>query len=108
VMNGGYTVGIMADMALEELALAGVTALTLGASSGVTLPAMAVKTGLETHVWLDINNGMDRTGISPGEKAIDLYKMILLEVQLAFRPLISPSLRSLLIVFRCSFFILHL
>jgi len=41
------------------------------------LSAMAVKTGLETHVWLDINNGMDRTGITPGEKAADLYKMII-------------------------------
>jgi D-serine deaminase-like pyridoxal phosphate-dependent protein len=27
-------------------------------------------------VWLDINNGMDRTGIYPDEKAADLYRMI--------------------------------
>jgi D-serine deaminase-like pyridoxal phosphate-dependent protein len=40
------------------------------------LSAMAVKTGLKTHVWIDINNGMDRTGISPGKEALELYKMI--------------------------------
>ena len=34
---------------------------------------MARKTGLETHVWLDINNGMNRTGIIPGEKSIRLF-----------------------------------
>ena len=27
-------------------------------------------------LWLDINNGMDRTGIAPGEKAIQLYQML--------------------------------
>jgi D-serine deaminase-like pyridoxal phosphate-dependent protein len=43
----------------------------------VQLSQMAVKTGLETHVWLDINNGMNRTGIYPGENAVRLYKMII-------------------------------
>jgi D-serine deaminase-like pyridoxal phosphate-dependent protein len=38
---------------------------------------MAVKTDIGTTVWLDINNGMNRTGIAPGEKAADLYKLIL-------------------------------
>jgi len=38
---------------------------------------MAIKTSIETTVWLDINNGMNRTGIYPGEKAADLYKLIL-------------------------------
>jgi D-serine deaminase-like pyridoxal phosphate-dependent protein len=37
---------------------------------------MAYKTGLETDVWLDINVGMNRTGISPGKEAASLYKMI--------------------------------
>ena len=37
---------------------------------------MARKTGLETRVWLDINNGMNRTGVSPGEDATRLFKMI--------------------------------
>lgn len=43
----------------------------------IQLSDMARKTGLETHVWLDINNGMNRTGVIPGEKAARLYKRIL-------------------------------
>jgi D-serine deaminase-like pyridoxal phosphate-dependent protein len=42
----------------------------------IQLSDMAKKTGMETHVWLDINNGMNRTGISPGENAARLIKMI--------------------------------
>jgi D-serine deaminase-like pyridoxal phosphate-dependent protein len=38
---------------------------------------MACQTGLKTHVWLDINNGMNRSGIVPGEEAVRLYKMII-------------------------------
>ena len=45
LLNGGYTVGIAADMAIEELAMAGLTALTLGAASEVTVPGMALKAG---------------------------------------------------------------
>src|SRR5450759_4159820 len=41
------------------------------------LSEMARNTGLETHVWLDINNGMNRTGITPGERAVRLYKRIM-------------------------------
>jgi D-serine deaminase-like pyridoxal phosphate-dependent protein len=40
------------------------------------LSDMAQRTGMETHVWLDINNGMDRTGIAPDKKAARLFKMI--------------------------------
>jgi D-serine deaminase-like pyridoxal phosphate-dependent protein len=40
------------------------------------LSDMARRTGLETRVWLDINNGMNRTGVSPGEDAAMLFKMI--------------------------------
>ena len=40
------------------------------------LSEMSKKTGLKTHVWLDINNGMNRTGISLGEAAL-LYKMMI-------------------------------
>jgi len=29
-----------------------------------------------TSIWLDINNGMNRTGIQPGEKAIGLFRLI--------------------------------
>ncbi len=42
----------------------------------IQLSEMARKTGLETHVWLDINNGMNRTGIAPGNKAARLFKRI--------------------------------
>jgi D-serine deaminase-like pyridoxal phosphate-dependent protein len=43
----------------------------------IQLSDMARKTGLETHVWLDINNGMNRTGVVPGEKAARLFKRIM-------------------------------
>jgi len=43
----------------------------------IQLSDMARKTGLEAHVWLDINNGMNRTGVIPGEKAVRLYKRII-------------------------------
>lgn len=36
----------------------------------------AVKYNIVTSVWLDVNNGMNRTGIVPGEPAAKLYKMI--------------------------------
>jgi D-serine deaminase-like pyridoxal phosphate-dependent protein len=41
------------------------------------LSDMSVKTSQETNVWLDINNGMNRTGIAPGDDAARLYKMII-------------------------------
>ena len=40
------------------------------------LSQLAVETGMKTNVWLDINNGMNRTGIPPGEEAIRLIKKI--------------------------------
>jgi D-serine deaminase-like pyridoxal phosphate-dependent protein len=43
----------------------------------VQISDMARKTQLETGVWLDINNGMNRTGVMPGEKAARLYKRIM-------------------------------
>jgi D-serine deaminase-like pyridoxal phosphate-dependent protein len=43
----------------------------------IQLSDMARKTGIETHVWLDINNGMNRTGITPGEKAVRLFNRII-------------------------------
>lgn len=36
----------------------------------------AVKYGMETRLWLDINCGMDRTGVLPGEEALHLYTLI--------------------------------
>ena len=38
---------------------------------------MARSIGIETDVWLDINNGMNRTGVIPGEKAVRLYNRII-------------------------------
>ena len=40
------------------------------------LSRMSCETGLETHIWLDINNGMNRSGIIPGKEAVRLYQMI--------------------------------
>jgi|WetSurMetagenome_2_1015567.scaffolds.fasta_scaffold00863_9 D-serine deaminase-like pyridoxal phosphate-dependent protein len=42
----------------------------------IQLSDLSRRTGLETHVWLDINCGMNRTGITPGEKAVRLYERI--------------------------------
>jgi D-serine deaminase-like pyridoxal phosphate-dependent protein len=39
------------------------------------LSEMAVRYGAETEIWIDINVGMNRTGIVPGEEAARLYKM---------------------------------
>jgi D-serine deaminase-like pyridoxal phosphate-dependent protein len=38
---------------------------------------MSVSAGMETHVWLDLNVGMNRTGIIPGNEAVSLYKKII-------------------------------
>jgi D-serine deaminase-like pyridoxal phosphate-dependent protein len=40
------------------------------------LSEMACQYNIDTHIWLDINTGMNRTGISAGEEAIRIYKMI--------------------------------
>lgn len=41
------------------------------------LSELALLNSVETHVWLDINNGMNRTGVPPGNNALKLYKLIL-------------------------------
>lgn len=43
----------------------------------ILLSDMARKTRLKTNVWLDINVGMNRTGVVPGEKAKRLYSRII-------------------------------
>jgi D-serine deaminase-like pyridoxal phosphate-dependent protein len=43
----------------------------------IQLSDLARKSGVETHIWLDINNGMNRTGVIPGEKAARLFKRIM-------------------------------
>jgi len=40
------------------------------------LSAMACRKNMETKVWLDINNGMNRTGVTPGADAVRLIRMI--------------------------------
>jgi D-serine deaminase-like pyridoxal phosphate-dependent protein len=39
------------------------------------LSEMACSYDLQANIWLDINVGMNRTGIAPGEDAVRLYKM---------------------------------
>jgi D-serine deaminase-like pyridoxal phosphate-dependent protein len=46
------------------------------------ISALAVETGIETEVWLDINNGMNRTGIIPGREAVKLLRQINLSPKL--------------------------
>ena len=41
----------------------------------IQISDMACRYNIETHIWLDINVGMNRTGIVPGEEAIRLYKL---------------------------------
>ena len=36
----------------------------------------AIRHGAQTDIWLDINNGMNRTGIYPGDKAAELFTLI--------------------------------
>jgi D-serine deaminase-like pyridoxal phosphate-dependent protein len=51
------------------------------------LSLAAVTTGLKTAVWMDINNGMNRTGVSPGDTAIRLFKLIIASPMLIFEGL---------------------
>jgi D-serine deaminase-like pyridoxal phosphate-dependent protein len=49
------------------------------ADSSAVAEQLAVKAAayaLEADIWLDINNGMDRTGIRPGKEALLLYQKI--------------------------------
>jgi D-serine deaminase-like pyridoxal phosphate-dependent protein len=40
------------------------------------LSEMAVQTGLDTQVWIDINNGMNRSGMAPDDEAVKLFGII--------------------------------
>lgn len=40
------------------------------------ISSLAVKNNSETHVWLDMNVGMNRTGIIPGKEAAALFRKI--------------------------------
>jgi D-serine deaminase-like pyridoxal phosphate-dependent protein len=41
----------------------------------VQLSEMAIRYDAETQIWIDINVGMNRTGIAPGDEAVRMYKM---------------------------------
>ena len=40
------------------------------------LSELACRYDEDTRIWLDINNGMNRTGIVPGEEAVNLFRLI--------------------------------
>jgi D-serine deaminase-like pyridoxal phosphate-dependent protein len=40
------------------------------------LSGQAMDANININVWLDINNGMNRTGIAPGKKAVELFHLI--------------------------------
>jgi D-serine deaminase-like pyridoxal phosphate-dependent protein len=40
------------------------------------IASIAITSGMNTSVWIDINNGMNRTGMLPGEEALRLYAKI--------------------------------
>jgi D-serine deaminase-like pyridoxal phosphate-dependent protein len=60
----------------QEFKTSNISCITDNEEVIIRLSDMSRKTGMETHVWLDINCGMNRTGIIPGEKAIRLYERI--------------------------------
>jgi len=41
------------------------------------LAEKAVKARVTAHIWIDINNSMNRTGITPDDKALRFYDMII-------------------------------
>jgi D-serine deaminase-like pyridoxal phosphate-dependent protein len=42
----------------------------------IQISEMARKTGMEANIWIDLNLGMNRTGVIPGEKAARLYRRV--------------------------------
>ncbi len=49
--------------------------LTDNATAANAISALAVEMGLEISVYIDLNVGMNRTGIEPGKGAIELYRL---------------------------------
>lgn len=41
-----------------------------------TFSSIAKEKNVHVHLWLDINNGMNRTGMPAGESAVELYQLI--------------------------------
>ena len=60
----------------KEFSGAKISCITDSEEVIIQLSDMARNTGIETHVWLDINNGMNRTGVTPGERAVRLFNRI--------------------------------
>ena len=52
--------------------------------------------GVAMHLWLDLNNGMNRTGIIPGAKAVNLYKSLANDPEVILRgmPLYDGHIRT--------------
>lgn len=46
------------------------------AEAAATFGAAAAKQGVEIPVFIDLNVGMNRTGITPGSNAVDLFKQV--------------------------------
>jgi len=42
----------------------------------VNIARAAAGSGADARLWLDVNSGMDRTGIAPGDEAVRLYRLI--------------------------------
>ncbi|MCU0250265.1 MAG: D-TA family PLP-dependent enzyme [Vicinamibacterales bacterium] len=42
----------------------------------VNMARAAAGSGAEARLWLDVNSGMNRTGIAPGDEAVRLYRLI--------------------------------
>jgi D-serine deaminase-like pyridoxal phosphate-dependent protein len=61
---------------LEEFPDTKISCITDSDEVIIQLSDMARNKGIETHVWLDINNGMNRTGVIPGERAVRLIGRI--------------------------------
>ena len=42
----------------------------------VNIARAAAGSGADARLWLDVNSGMNRTGIAPGDEAVRLYRLI--------------------------------
>lgn len=54
----------------------GFSAITDSVEVILAVSELATRTYTETTLFLDINNGMNRTGVSPSPEAIELYRLI--------------------------------
>lgn len=59
---------------IKKYTAAKFSCLVDNANSAKNISGEAIKNAVEISVYIDLNVGMNRTGIQPGEKAISLYK----------------------------------